>query len=169
MKFQIGWQPQGPNVAPEERATIADLRIFIGDGNACANERPSCRGEGETANRNVPPSECATVSVYPLAAEIAFNWWHLFGARDAKLQLADGRGGYAVPDVQLAFDGSGFIACCQPLAYDNPDIQFTHRGAERLTRAEAESALTEFIECVHGQLTEASVRESGLQLRWARV
>lgn len=169
MRFQIDWQPQGPNVAPEERATIADLRILIGNGNACANERPRRSGKGTTANRDVQRSECATVSVYPLAAEIAFNWWHLFGARDAKLQLADGRGGYAVPDVQLAFDGSGFNARCQPLAYDNPDVQFTHRGAERLTRAEAESALTEFVECVHGRLAEASVRDSGLQLRWERV
>ena len=169
MKFQIDWQPQGPNVAPEEGATIADLRIYIGGGNACANERPRRSGKGATANRNVRRSECATVSVYPLAAEIAFNWWHLFGARDAKLQLADGRDGYAVPDVQLAFDGLEFNACCQPLAYDNPDVRFTHRGTERLTKAEAESALTEFVECVRDRLADANVGDSGLQLRWERV
>ena len=171
MKFQIDWQPHGPNAALEERATIADLRIAIGGGNACANEQPRRSGQGATttASRNVRRTEHATVSVYPLAAEIAFNWWHLFGSRDAKLQLADGRGGYAVPNIQLTFDGAGFIASCRPLTYDNPPIRFTHGDTERLTRAEAESTLAGFVECVRGRLAEAKVRDSGLQLRWERV
>ena len=169
MKFQIDWQPHGPNAALEERATIADLRIAIGGGNACANEQPRRRGQGATTSRNVQRTEYATVSVYPLAAEIAFNWWHLFGSRDAKLQLADGRGGYAVPNIQLTFDGAGFIASCRPLTYDNPPIRFTHGDTERLTRAEAESTLAGFVECVRGRLAEAKVRDSGLQLRWERV
>ena len=172
MKFQIDWQPHGPNAAQEERATIADLHIVIGGGNACENERPRRRGKGATttASRNVRRTEYASVSVYPLATEIAFNWWHLFGSRDdAKLQLADGRGGYAVPNIQLTFDGAGFTARCQPLEYDNPAIRFTHRGVERLTRAAAESALADFVEGVRGRLAEAKVRDSGLQLRWERV
>ena len=160
----------GPNAALEERATIADLRIAIGGGNACANEQLRRRGQDTTtASGNVQRTEQATVSVYPLAAEIAFNWWHLFGSRDAKLQLADGRGGYAVPNIQLTFDGAGFTASCRPLTYDNPPIRFTHRGAERLARAAAESALADFVEGVQVRLAEAKVRDSGLQLRWERV
>ena len=168
MKFQIDWQPHAPL---EERATIADLRIAIGGGNACANEQQRRRGQGvtTTASRNVRRTEHATVSVYPLAAEIAFNWWHLFGSRDAKLQLADGRGGYAVPNIQLTFDGAGFTASCRPLTYDNPPIRFTHGDTERLTRAEAESALADFVDDVQVRLAEAEVRNSGLQLRWDRV
>ena len=171
MKFRIDWQPHGPNAALEERATIADLRIAIGGGNACANEPPRRRGQGATttASGNVRRTEHATVSVYPLAAEIAFNWWHLFGSRDAKLQLVDGRGGYAVPNIQLTFDGAGFTASCRLLTYDNPPIRFTHGDTERLTRAEAESTLAGFVECVRGRLAEAKVRDSGLQLRWERV
>ena len=157
MKFQIDWQPHAPNAALEERATIADLRIAIGGGNACANEQQRRRGQGvtTTASRNVRRTEYATVSVYPLAAEIAFNWWHLFGSRDAKLQLADGRGGYAVPNIQLTFDGAGFTASCRPLTYDNPPIRFTHGDTERLTRAEAESALADFVDDVQVRLAEA--------------
>ena len=121
------------------------------------------------ANRNVRRAEYATVSVYPLAEEIALNWWLLFGKRDAIMRLADGRGGYALPDVQLAFDGAGFEAACLPTAYENPPVHFTCRAAERLTREEAEIALTTFIEQVRERLGKSKVRDSDLQLRWKRV
>lgn len=137
--------------------------------NRGAADKARRRRPAGTASRNVWRTENATVSVYPLAAEIAFNWWHLFGSRDARLELADGRSGYAVPNILLTFDGAGFTASCQPLTYDNPPIRFTHGDTERLTRAEAESALAGFVECVRGRLAEAKVRDSGLQLRWERV
>lgn len=38
MRFRVDWAPDGPNVASEERATVADLRVFIADGNACECE-----------------------------------------------------------------------------------------------------------------------------------
>lgn len=109
------------------------------------------------------------MSVYPLAEEIAFNWWRLFGGRDTELQLVDGRGGYAVPDVRLAYDGAQFEARCEPIEYENPKVRFTVPCGERLTRAQAEAALTDFVERVVAQLAAGGVRESGLQLRWARV
>ena len=171
MRFEVDWQPTGPNVAAEERATVADLRIFIGDGNACDNEQPRRRGgkAGAAADRNVRRADCATVSVYPLAEEIALGWWRLFGTRDARLRLAEGRAGYALPNVELAFDGTGFDAVCRPVAYENPEVRFTARKAERLARAAAESALTDFVEQVLDRLVAGKVRGSGLQLRWQRV
>ena len=171
MRFEVDWQPIGPNVAAEERATVADLRIFIGDGNACVNEQPRRRGEkvGAAAGRDVRREDCVTVSVYPLAEEIAFGWWRLFGTRDAWLPLAEGRAGYVLPDVQLAFDGAGFDAFCRPIAYENPAVRFTGRNAERLGRAAAESALTGVVEQVLDRLATGKVRDSSLQLRWRRV
>ena len=171
MRFEVVWQPIGPNAAPEERATVADLRIFIGDGNACVNEQPRRRGGkvGAAAGGNVRREDCVTVSVYPLAEEIAFGWWRLFGARDERLRLADGRAGYALPDVRLAFDGIGFDVVCCPITYENPVVRFTGRGAERLARAAAESALTGVVEQVLDRLAADKVRDSGLQLRWQRV
>ena len=171
MRFHVDWQLNGPNAVPEERVTIADLRILIGDDHACANEQPRRRSSvpAAAANRNVRRAEYATVSVYPLAEEIALNWWLLFGKRDAIMRLADGRGGYALPDVQLAFDGAGFEAACLPTAYENPPVHFTCRAAERLTREEAEIALTTFIEQVRERLGKSKVRDSDLQLRWKRV
>ena len=171
MRFEVHWQPAGPNVAAEERATVADLRIFIGDGNACVNEQLRRHGGkvGAAVGRNVRHEDCVTVSVYPLAEEIVFGWWRLFGARDAWLRLADGRAGYALPDVQLAFDGTGFDAVCRPITYENPAVRFTGGNAERLARAAAESALTGLVEQVLDRLATGKVRDSGLQLRWQRV
>ena len=173
MRFEIDWRPTGPNVAAEERATIADLRIFIDNGNACDNEQPRRRGgRAGAADRNVRREgreDCVTVSVYPLAEEIAFGWWRLFGARDAQLRLAEGRAGYALPNVELAFDGTGFVAVCRPITYGNPNVRFTAHKAERLTRPAAESTLTGLVEQVLDRLAVANVRESALQLRWQRV
>ena len=170
MKFEVDWQPPGPNVAPEERATVADLRIFVGDCNACVNEQRRRSGEfGGAAGRNVLREDCVTVSVYPLAEEIAFGWWRLFGDRDARLRLTEGRAGYALPNVELAFDGTGFEAICRPITYENPNVRFTARHTERMARATAESALIGFVEQVLDRLAAGNVRESGLQLRWQRV
>ena len=171
MRFEVDWQPVGPNAAAEERATVADLRIFIGGGNACVNEQPRRRGGkvGAAAVGNVRREDCVTVSVYPLAEEIAFGWWRLFGARDARLRLADGRAGYALPDVELAFDGIGFDVVCRPMTYENPAVRFTSRNAERMARAAAECALAGVVDQVLDRLAAGKVRDSGLQLRWRRV
>lgn len=171
MRFEVGWQPEGPNAAPEERATVADLRIFIGDRNACENQSPRRGGWGASgaSRQSLRKADCATVSVYPLAEEIALNWWRLFGARDAGLRLTDGRGGYALPNIRLALDGAGFNASCSRISYDNPAVRFTNRHAERLTRADAESVLADFIDRVCSRLASANLTDTGLQLRWRRV
>ena len=171
MRFEVDWQADGANAAAEERATVADLRIFVGEDNVCAYEQPRRRGKGGTTDRrvNVRRVDHVTVSVYPLAEEIALNWWRLFGSRDGELRLLDGRGGYALPDVRLAFDGAGLAVRCLPAIYENPDVRFTHRGDSRLTRDEAESALTDFLKRVEARLAAAKVQDSGLQLRWKRV
>lgn len=172
MRFEVDWQADGANAAEEERATVADLRIFVGDDNVCAYEQPRRRGkERSTADRrvNVRRVDHVTVSVYPLAEEIALNWWCLFGSREGELRLLDGRGGYVLPDVRLAFDGAELVVRCLPATYENPDVRFTHRGDSRLTRAGAESALTDFLQSVAARLAAAEVQDSGLQLRWKRV
>lgn len=171
MRFDVDWQPDGPNAAPEERATIADLRIFIGGRNVCENQSPRRGGwaSSSAAEQSVREADYATVSVYPLAEEIALNWWCLFGSRDAELRLAAGRGGYALPDVRMALDGSGFNARCLPIEYNNPAVRFTSRVAERLRRADAEAALAHFIDRVCDRLMSAKLSDTGLQLRWRRV
>lgn len=171
MRFQVDWQAEGANAAAEERATVADLCILIGADNACVYEQPRRRGKNRTTDRHrsVRNFQHVTVSVYPLAEEIAFNWWRLFGGRDDELRLLDGRGGYALPDVRLAFDGSGFDVRCLPATYENPEVRFTHRGDERLTRVEAETALTDFLQHVVARLAVDEIRDTGLQMRWERV
>lgn len=172
MRFEVDWLPDGPNAAPEERATVADLRIFIADRNACMHEqprRPAKKSSGASVHRNVRRGDAATVSLYPLAEEIAFNWWCLFGGRDSELALAEGRGGYALPDVRLAFNGAALAARCLPIDYANPEVWFTVGAGEWLRRADAESALAELVEKVVRKLVASRLRDSGLQLRWQRV
>ena len=121
------------------------------------------------ASRNVRRAEYATVSVYPLAEEIALNWWLLFGKRDATMRLADGRGGYALPifNWHSTAQDSRPPACRLPTR--TPQCISPCRATERLTREEAEIALTTFIEQVRERLGERKVRDSDLQLRWKRV
>lgn len=172
MRFEVDWQADGGNAAAEERHTVADLRIFVGSDNMCAYEQPRRRGKSRaiTDRRiNVRHVDHVTVSIYPLAEEIALNWWRLFGSRDGELRLLDGRGGYALPDVRLSFDGAGLAVWCLPAVYQNPEVRFTHHGESRLMRAEAETALTDFLQHVVARLAAADVQGSGLQLRWQRV
>ena len=172
MRFQIDWQPDGANAVAEERATVADLRILIGVDDVCAYEQPRRRSKRRSTvdrRHSVRNFQHITVSVYPLAEEIALNWWRLFGNRDTELRLKDGRGGYALPDVRLAFDGSGFDVRCLPAAYESPDIRFTYGGEERLTRAEAETALMDFLQHVVARLVATEIQDTGLQMRWERV
>lgn len=172
MRFEVDWLPEGSNVAPEERATVADLRIFIADRNACAHKQPRRLAKifgGASIRRNVRRSDAATVSLYPLAEEIAFNWWHLFSGRDSELALAEGRGGYALPDIRLACNGTALAARCLPVDYANPEVRFTVGADEWLGRADAESALAGLVENVIQKLVASGLRDSGLQLRWRRV
>ena len=172
MRFEVDWLPEGPNVAPEERATVADLRIFVADSNACVHEQPrrlSKKSGGTSVRKNVRPGDAATVSLYPLAEEIVFNWWRLFGGRDSELALTEGRGGYALPDVRLAFNGTTLAVRCLPIDYANPEVRFTVGADEWLRRADAESALAELVEKVVRKLVASGLRDSGLQLRWQRV
>ena len=76
MRFEVDWQADDANAAAEERATVADLRIFVGEDNVCAYEQPRRRGKGRSATDrrvNVRRVDHVTVSVYPLAEGIALN------------------------------------------------------------------------------------------------
>ena len=168
MEFEAEWHDSAANAAPEERATVADLRIFVDGQNVCEHflEEDCAGGHAASGHEAI---ERVAVSVYPLAEEIALRWWSLFGARDAELRLVDGRCGYLIPDVRLKFDGSDLNVVCLPHRYENPPVWFFRNAIERLTKGDAECALSGFIAEVVERLDTGQVEECALQLRWERI
>lgn len=157
MKFSVEWQDDARNVALEERATVADLRLWISQQNVTLHIV-----DGDT-------EDYLTMPLYSLAEGLAHEWWTLFGGRDRAISLITHRMGYAVPDVRLAFDGSAFEIASFQRTYDNPDVRFWAGSSEVLTRDEAEKTLDDFISSVVERLSNKEVHGTGTALRWKRV
>jgi hypothetical protein len=157
--FSADWLEHAANVSPEERATVCDLRIWIGGQNVCLHI------EGASAE----PFDHITVPAYPLAEGLTLGWWNIFGGRDREFRLFHVRTGYAVPDVRMRFDGSVFDATAFQYVYQNPDVRFWSGPTEALPRPEAERSLSAFIDAVSSRLSEERLAETTVQRRWARV
>ena len=93
MRFSVEWQDDAQNAALEERATVADLRLWLSDQNVTLHL------DGQTSVDHV------TIALYGLAEGLAHDWWRIFGSRDRTCSLLDYRTGYAVPDLRMSFDG----------------------------------------------------------------
>jgi len=159
VRFSTDWFEDAPNAAPEECATACDLKIWIGDQNACLHVDGT---DGDLYDH-------VTMPVYSLAEGLAHDWWSIFGARDKEYRFIKHRMGYATPDVRLRFDGAAFEASSHQHVYQNPDIRFWGSPTEVMTRQEAENALAKFVEDVVERLREKAVHGSSAELRWARV
>ncbi len=112
MRPLIEWQDDAENAAPEERATVADLQLFLGDVNITQHFYGST------------PADGITIALYGLAHGLAHHWWTVFGSRDRDVSLASFRNGYLFPDVRLRFDGSAFEVAALQQEYRNPEVRF---------------------------------------------
>lgn len=157
MKFSVDWLEDAPNRAPEERATAAELQIWLGDSNATLH----FTGERPSASVSMP--------IYTLAEGLALDWWRLFGSREEEVSLKRYRSGYAVPDVRMRFDGAAFEVRAEQTTYRNPDVRFWAGQNEILTRQDAEAILSHFIDAVLERLQGRNVEKTTAALRWARV
>jgi hypothetical protein len=157
VRFLTDWLEDAPNAAPEERATVADLRVYVGEQNVTMHL------VGKHSEDHI------TLPLYPLAEGLTYGWWNLFGGRDQEFSLLRYRMGYAVPDVRMKFDGAAFEVSAHQHAYLNPDIRFWAGVGEVLTRQEAEETVADFIERVLAQLGGANVQDTSAALRWKRV
>ena len=157
VRNSVDWQDDAINAAPEERATVADLRLWLNDQNVCLHLR------GQDARDHV------TIPLCSLAEGLALDWWTLFGARDHALSLIQYRSGFAVPDIRLTFDGAAFEIAAEQRIYTNPDVRFWAGSSEVMTRSDAEDQLSTFIEIVLDRLRSRGVTSSTAALRWARV
>jgi hypothetical protein len=145
------------NAAPEERATVADVRLLVDSRNVTQH-----LFEGEL-------SDHTTIALYGLAHGLTHDWWSIFGGRDREFSLLKYRSGYVLPDVRFWFDGSVFEVQAQEKAYRSPDARFWGGMKEVLSRAEGEAALSDIIEQVLRRLKAAKIKGTSAELRWKRV
>lgn len=157
VRYSTEWIEEAPNAAPEERATVADFRLLLGDQNVTTHL------VGERASDHV------TISLHPIAHGLTHDWWTLFGGRDSFVSLIKHRSGYVVPDVRLSFDGAVFEVRAEQKVYANPGIRFWAGSPEIMSRADAESILSRLIEQTLERLNIKDVRHTSAALRWARI
>lgn len=162
MRFSLEWHDDAPNASAEERVTVADLQVLVGEVNVCEH----FDGLESVARQSV--SE-ATVSAYPIAEALALEWWRLFGRRDDEFRLFKHRCGYALPDLRMNYDGEQFAVTCKAREYANPPAFFYRSARQLLPKALAESEIRGFIDQILSRLQTSRVSQSALGLRWERV
>ena len=162
MRFSLEWQDDAPNASMEERATIADIKVFVDEVNVCEHLVGQASGVRQ-------PSGEATVSAYPIAEALAFEWWRLFGRRDDEFRLFNHRCGYALPDLRMSHDGERFTVASKAREYANPPVLFYRSASQLLSKDQAESAIVGLISQVMERLRASGVPQSALALRWERV
>ncbi len=157
MRHSIEWQHEAVNAAPEERATVADLRLFLNERNVTQHML------GDSVSDHV------TVALYGLVNGVVHDWWSIFGARDQEISLKNYRTGYLIPDIRIKFDGAVFEIAAFESAYTDPDLRFWGGTTEVLSRAEGEAWLSSLIKDVLAQLRSQGIRGTSAMQRWRRV
>ncbi len=157
MRHSIDWCKGALNAAPEERATIAHMRLFVGGLNVTQHLAAGA------------VSDHVAVSLYGLAHGLAHDWWTIFGVRDQAISLTRYRSGYLLPDLRLGFDGDAFEIQAHQRVYVHPDVRFWAGPSEVLSRADAEAWLSSLIEEVLLRLRQNGLPQTSAALRWERV
>ena len=159
MKFSIEWLDGGENTAAEERATLCDLKIDVGNDNACV-----------FLDENAKESfDSLCLPAVHLAEGIARDWWRIFGGRDRKQSLLPYRTGFVLPDLRFGCDGSNFTIEGHQARYLNPGLRFWQVAGEHCVRAHAEYALAAFVNQVVDKLASENIHDCEVALAWQRV
>ena len=157
MKSSIEWREDAENVTPEERATVADWRVWLNEINVTQHLDDDVAGDH------------VTVALYGLAHGLVHDWWTIFGSRDRDVSLTKYRSGYLVPNLNFRFDGAVFEIVAKQHLYKNPDVRFWAGPTEIMLREDGEALLGDLIETVLSRLNALGIRETGAHLRWRRV
>ena len=159
VQFSIDWLDGGENAAAEERATLCELKIVVGNDNACLFF-------DETARETF---DSLRVPAVHLAEGIARDWWRIFGGRDRKQSLMPYRTGFVLPDLRFGCDGLNFQIEGHQTHCPNPGLRFWQVAGEHCTRAQAEDSLTAFVNEVVDKLASEDIHECEVALAWRRV
>lgn len=156
---------------PEERATMADLCICVGDHIVTRCEDGWARSIRDRIR----------VSCYPLATWIASSWWRLLAEADSTdpapradwgmaHHMAAAGGGYLWPRLQLHSDGAFVEVRARPSQPSPAEpLRFICAVRESLPAAEVERGLADFVSTVVERLHAAGVADSELQQLWSDV
>lgn len=159
MKFSVEWIDGLPNASAEERASMCDLRIVVGEANACSHWDDVSRKS----------YEAVVVPAVHLAEGIATDWWSIFGGRDRKRSIWAYRTGFVLPCLSFGCDGSMFEVSGEQMTCENPGMRFWRVETEAISREEAECHLSGFVGDVVDRLSGEGIEGSEVQLRWKRV
>ena len=159
MEFLIELVDGVHNVSAEERATMCDLRIMVGQVNSCLH----------WDDRVGAPFESIRVPAVYLAEGLAKDWWSIFGCRDRRQPIWPYRTGFILPSLILSCDGSTLEVSGEQLYCDNPGLRFWQAGSEVVSRQTAEETLADFVSSVIDRLRTHEISDSEVAVQWARV
>ena len=159
MKFSVGWVDGASNASAEERATLCELGILVGEENACSY----------WDDKESRPHEWVTVPAVYLAEGIAADWWSMFGGRGVKHPIWRYRTGFILPSLSFSCGGAMFEVSGEELVRENPGVRFWPVHRELVQKNVAEKELSGFVESVIERLRDHEVMDSELELSWARV
>lgn len=157
MKHSIEWLDDAQNAVPEERATVADLRLWLNGQNVTTHI------SGKDLDDHV------TVALFGLVNGLVHDWWTIFGSRDRQFSLRRYRTGYLLPDVRFYFDGAAFEVSAHECAYVDPDLRFLSGTQEVMRREDGEAWLSSLITETLARLRHADLRANSAAIRWERV
>ncbi len=157
MRHSFKWWDEAVNAAPEERATVAELRLFLNERNVTQHVL-----DGTV-------SDHVAVALYGLVNGLVHDWWSLFGGRDREISLRNYRTGYLIPDIRIQFDGAAFEITAHQSVYTDPDLRFWGGTSEVLSRADGEAWLSSFVEEVLARLQKQGIPDTSAALRWRRI
>lgn len=160
MKISTEWLSRGRNAAPEEAATVARIRIVVGNRSATDLREP---GQPKFVDHIVAPA-------YPLAEAIACRWWTLVYGRGRTAHLRSMRAGFALPDISIVGLGNGSIEIrSEPFIYENPPIEFVTKASEHVTISAFEGDVGRFVQAVIERLAKQKLDTTPLGERWSKV
>lgn len=169
LKFKLDWDTVDESVRTQElRATWGRVEIWVGDSCATLAEDLST---GST-RRSI------TVSLYPLAEWIAFNWWLIKfdsrvsepSVRALRRNIKSSGDGFIWPDIEIAPVGpvsSIRWSPIQPLAGDT--VRYLTSGERWVDSAQLEHSLTRLVQAVITRLEESKIFDTSLQKEWSAL
>jgi hypothetical protein len=169
LQFRFDWDSVGESVrSPELRATWARLEVWVGDTCATLAEDLSTRS----------PRRSITVSLYPLAEWIAFNWWLIrFDARDGEPEYRARRrnfrsagDGFIWPRIELVPAGLVSLVRWSPAAPVRGDtLRYLSHGQQWVETAQLRESLGELVQAVVARLGELGIEDTALQKEWSSL
>ena len=159
MIFSIEWIPDGENASGDERSTLCQLNIIVGDSNVSAFYDLHAREQYDGI----------LVPAVHLAEGMAGDWWSIFGGRDTVHRVVPWRMGFVLPDLRFEYDGSRMVVACDVSRTSSPDRLFWQSSTESLTRQQAERVLADFVDQVVEKLADDGIADAHIAMAWARV